>query len=153
MRLSVTEGAAAATLADKAYTVRRYEPADRPALDALHERHGTDYWYADPDDSINFETWVIEADGKIVCSATARATAEAFLMLDKGYGTPAERWAVTKTMLEFSAHRANELGFREVHIGVALKERGWLRRLLSLPSMFLDDRYRVIMSVWHRFRR
>jgi hypothetical protein len=136
-----------------AYVIRRSVAEDRPALDALHLAHGTQYWYADPDDPINFETWVIEVDGKIVCALTARLTAEGFLMLDKSFGTPAERWELTKQMLEHSTQRAHELGFREIHIGVAPNERGWLRRLLSLPSMFLDNRFHVILAVWQRFRR
>lgn len=134
------------------FIIRRYTPEDRPALLALHEKHGTEFWFADPDDPVNFETWVLEEDGKIISTVTARCTAEAFFMIDKTHGSPADRWRVAQEMLEFSANRANELGLREVHIGVGGNQRGWLRRLLSLPSMFLDSRERVIMGVWHRFR-
>jgi len=144
--------AAEARIANPRYRIRRYAAEDRPALDALHEKHGTNFWYADPDDPVNFETWILEEDGKIVCSVTARYTAEAFFMLDKGYGTPKERWEATQELLDFSAYRARELGLREVHLGVAQHQRGWLRKLLSLPSMMLDKRYRVVMAVWHRFR-
>lgn len=135
------------------FSIRRYTKDDRPALDALHLSHGPDFWYADPDDPVNFVTWVAEVDGKIVSAVTARYTAEAFFMLDKSYGTPAQRWELTRELIEHSLQYASGIGLREVHIGIGLKQRGWLRRLLSIPSMFLDNRFRVILSVWHRFRR
>ena len=135
-----------------AVSIRRYTPDDRAALDSLHASHGTDFWYADPDDPVNFETWILEDDGKPVCAVTARYTAEAFLMVDKSYGTPRDRWAVINQMIEHMIQRAHELGLREVHIGVNAKQRGWLRKLLSIPSMILDGRFHVVLAVWQRFR-
>lgn len=133
------------------HMIRRYTKDDRAAVDALHAAHGDKYWYADPDDPVNYETWVIEDDGRIIASVTARYTAEAFLMLDKSYGTPVDRLEVTQEIIEHSFNRAHELGLREVHIGVSMNERGWLKKLLRIPSMFLDNRFSVIMSIWHRF--
>jgi hypothetical protein len=132
--------------------IREYYREDRPALDALHASHGKNYWYADPDDEINFVTWVLEEDGKIVASVTARRTAEAFFMLDKSWGTPRERLAATEQLIEHCVNYAHDIGLREIHIGVGANERGWLKRLLKLKSMFLDNRYHILMSVWHRFK-
>jgi hypothetical protein len=119
----------------------------------MYAAQGDRYWHPDPDHPIHLETWVVEVDGKIVCAVTARLTLEGFLTLDKSYGTPADRLEVIKALIEKTTFRARELGFMEVHIGVDPRERGWLRKLLSLPSMFLDKRFHVLLSVWHRFRR
>lgn len=121
-------------------------------MDQLHHLHSDDLWYADPDDTANFATWVLEKDGKIVGSMTARKTVEAFMMLDKTNGTPLERWEIAQALI----HQASEdivnidNDIREVHIGVPAKQRGWAKRLLTLPSMFYDGRFNLLMAVGSR---
>lgn len=130
--------------------VRKYEPGDRAALDSLHERHDPDLWYANPDDPINVETWLVEIDGLVVAAVTGRHTIEAFLMIDKSYGTPAERWEIIQKLVGVAELRADELGIREVHINIPKKLRGYAKRLLSLESILYDDRLHLVASVCGR---
>lgn len=117
---------------------------------ALRERHDTSFWFADPDDPINFETWLVFDGDKLVASFTARHTIEAFVMLDKQHGTPAERWAMLKMLYDQLDGRCDELGIREVHINVPTKLRGYAKRLLKMPQIFYDDRLHMIAAVTSR---
>lgn len=131
-------------------SIREYAPEDEPALRELHGRHDEGLWYAHPDDPINFKTWVLEQDGRIVAAMTARMTAEAFLMLDKTTGTPVDRLANAKALIDFTREYARRIGLREVHIGVPQKIRRWAQRLLSMGSFYADDRIHLLMAVGSR---
>jgi len=137
-------------LADPVRIVRRYTPEDRPAIDALRARHGYNYWFADPDDEINPLTLVLEEDGKIVAAITARRTIEAFLVIDKTHGSPADRWDIVKQLVDRGSAEAADLGVKEVHIGIPSWQRGWARRLLSLGSLFYDGRFHLLMAAGSR---
>ncbi|MBK9968636.1 MAG: hypothetical protein IPP07_28725 [Holophagales bacterium] len=130
--------------------VREYEPADEPALRALHDNHDKGLWYAHPDDPVNFKTWVVEEDGRIVAAMTARMTAEAFLMLDKTTGTPLSRFENARSLIDFTREYAHSIGLREVHIGVPARIRRWAQRLLKMDSFFLDERIHLLMAVGSR---
>lgn len=137
-------------MADTTKLIRDYVPADRQALVDLHARHDSALWFADPDDPVNFKTWVVEEDGRVVAAMTARLTAEAFLMLDRETGDPADRLANAKALIEHTRACARDLGFREVHIGVPTKIRRWAQRLLKMDSFFLDERIHLLMAVGSR---
>lgn len=124
--------------------------ADRPALDALRQNHNPDLWYADPDDEVNFITYVLEEDGKIVSSITARRTVEIFLMVDRTHGDPKQRWDIVRSLIEHASAHSGELGAREIHFGVPANMRGYARRLLSLGSIFLDSRFHLLMAAGSR---
>ena len=113
----------------------------------LHERHDKGLWYADPDDPINVETWVVESGGKLIAAMTGRKTIEAFLMIDRSYGSPMGRWELVKKLIALSETRTDDLGVREVHINVPVRLRGYAKRLLSLDRIFYDDRLHLIASV------
>lgn len=134
------------------FVIRPYKPEDRNAILALRAKHGEGYWFADPSDPVHFMCYVIEVGGEIRAVITGRATVEAFFMLDKSFGLPGDRLELTRALVEFGAERAYEHGIREIHIGVGANERGWLRRVLGFPSTWIDNRFHVIMSVWHRFK-
>lgn len=137
-------------LSKNEWTIRLYEPSDREAMLALRERHDTSFWFADPDDPINFETWLVFDGDKLVASFTCRHTIEAFVMLDKSHGTPADRWDMLQTLYNQLEHRGDELGIRECHINIPKKLRGYARRLLKMPQVFYDDRLHMIAAVFGR---
>lgn len=137
-------------MAEPVRTIRKYVPSDRPAVDELHRNHSESLWYADPDDEINFLTWVLEEDGKIVAAITARRTVEIFLMLDKTHGDPAKRWDIAKALFAYASERSDELGVREIHFGVPTTLRGYVRRLLKLGSIYLDNRFHLLMAAGSR---
>ncbi len=137
-------------MADTTTLIRDYAPADRPALLELHDRHDKALWFADPDDPVNFKTWVVEDNGRIVAAMTARVTAEGFLMLDRETGTPADRLANAKALIGHCQVYAQGIGLREVHIGVPTKIRRWAQRLLKMDSFFLDERIHLLMAVGSR---
>ena len=114
---------------------------------ALYQSHDTSFWFADPDDPINFETWLVLDGDKLVASFTARHTIEAFVMLDKSHGTPLERWEMLKMLYNQLEGRGDELGIREVHINIPKKLRGYAKRLLKMPQVFYDDRLHMIAAV------
>ena len=113
----------------------------------LYQRDDTSFWFADPDDPINFETWLVFDGDKLVASFCARHTIEAFVMLDKSHGTPFERWEMLKLLYNQLEGRGDELGIREVHINIPKKLRGYAKRLLKMPQVFYDDRLHMIAAV------
>lgn len=127
--------------------IRKYKPSDREAILNLRERHDTSFWFADPDDPINFETWLVFDDEKLVASFTARHTIEGFVMLDKSHGTPAQRWEILQTLYNQLEGRGDELGIREVHVNIPKRLLGYAKRLLKMPQVFYDDRLHMIAAV------
>lgn len=134
-------------MSSSSLTIRRYEPSDLPALLDLRERHDTSLWFADPDDPINFETWLVFDGEKLVASFTARHTIEAFVMLDKKHGTPLDRWEMLKMLYNQLEGRGDELGIREVHINIPKKLLGYAKRLLKMPQVYYDDRLHMLAAV------
>lgn len=126
--------------------IRRYTPADREAVLELRKRHDESMWFADPDDAVNFVTYLLEVDGKPVAAITGRATIEGFLMVDHSFSTPADRLDAVTQLVEVGMKHAASLGVREVHLGVAPDRRGWLRKLLGMRGAFDDPRHHVVLS-------
>ena len=126
--------------------IRRYTPEDREAVLELRKRHDESLWFADPDDPVNFVTYLLEVDGKPVAAITGRATIEGFLMVDHSFSTPADRLDAVTKLIEVGMKHAASIGVREVHLGVAPERRGWLKRLLGLRGAFNDPRRHVILT-------
>lgn len=144
-------GANVLALGAPTITLRPYAPKDREAILRLHEAHGAGYWFADPDDPINPITLVAEAgDGKLIGAVTGRLCMEAFLMLDPNAGSPAFRWELVQKLMEEGGRLAHQGGIREVHIATPLKS--FAKRLLKLPAMWPERRWRLIYSLFHRFK-
>lgn len=135
--------------------LRPYAPDDRDAVCELHRKHGEELFFAHPDDPVNVITHVAEDDtsGEIVGCVTARATVEGFLMLDPKWGTPAERWEMSKGLIDSVARACHEGGLSEAHLGVRLDRfPGFARRLAREPNFYLDDkRAWLVMALWERY--
>ena len=132
------------------FLIRRYTPADREAVLKLRKRHDESLWFADPDDPVNFVTFLLEVDGKLVAAVTGRATIEGFLMIDRSFGEPADRLDVISRLIDAGVSHASSVGAREIHIGVNPQKRGWIRKLLSVIGAFDDDRHHVVISTLAR---
>lgn len=74
-----------------------------------------------------------EDAGQVQICGALRVTAEAYLLMDGGYGTPEERWDALKKIHERVRLRAIETGFAEVQAfippAIARKFRGRLKDL------------------------
>jgi hypothetical protein len=133
-------------------TVRPYRPEDREAVEALRKRHDESLWFAHPEDPTNPVAMVaVDDDGTIVGCMVGRATVEAFLILDNGWKTPVDRWAMIRELVHVGGKACHEMGFREAHMGVPSRMAKYARRLSREADFFLQDRFWLIMSLWRRF--
>ena len=129
--------------------IRPYVPADRPAILALRQKHGEEFWFADPDDPLNPLTVVAEDEGKIVAAVTARLSVETFLLLDPGYKTSLGRWAVLKRLFAFGFQLfRRQSKVSECYATVALPLESFAGLLGKLPNFHLDRRTRYMIPLW-----
>jgi hypothetical protein len=120
--------------------LRFYEPADRPAFEALRASHSADAWL-DPESVNQPAGLVIEDEGRLVAYGTARRTAEAFLILDSSWGTPKERWCAVRLLAEEGGRYLRRLGLGELHFFTY--DPRFARRLGRLDNVYADNRFHL----------
>jgi hypothetical protein len=94
--------------------IRAYQPADLERLKQLHEQQGFGYPFPDLDGPLFPVVEVGEEAGEIQICGALRVTAEAYLLMDGGYGTPRDRWQALLNIHEAVRRKATEAGFAEV---------------------------------------
>jgi hypothetical protein len=131
-------------------TFREYRPEDRESAKALAEKHakkaGLIFW-ADPEYPNHVLTVVAEnSDGVIVGYGTGRITAELFLTVDPDAGTPPERWELIKTLLGHAKALAKNAGLDELFLNVPQGLKRYAERLKTVPDVYFDDRFHLILA-------
>jgi|GEM_PF-5866330 len=123
--------------------IRPYRKTDRPRLLELAEEYRAmdpEFHFADPDKPENFVTFVAENEaGEIIGAVTGQAAVEAFMVIDRSYGTPQDRWALVESLIDFGGVDAYMRGFPIVYIGVCDYIKGFARRLLTMTGMTDDN--------------
>lgn len=115
--------------------IREYKPSDLARLKQLHAQQDFAYPFPDLDGPL-FPVGVVgEEDGEAQIGGFLRCTAEAYLLMDNGYGTPRDRWQALLRIHEAVRRKAVETGFAEVQcfvppevpksFGRKLKKLGW----------------------------
>jgi len=132
--------------------IREYHENDLAALRAIHAAQGFDYSLPDlstplfvtklvlanEDDAQPRKQSQLEAGAtKILGAAFLRLTAEAYLLLDPGLGTPRERWQWLLALHAAAERDAWQRGLEDVHawlpppiaqkFGKRIRRLGWLR--------------------------
>jgi len=112
----------------------------------MRERHGTGFFFSDPDVHPSLESTVAERDGKVAGLMTGRETIEAFLVVDPEL-PPLKRWRVIKELVDDGLPRARALGMREAHIGIPVELNGYADLLLKLPGFYEEKRRRIVVNL------
>lgn len=117
--------------------IRAYQPADLARLKQLHAQQDFAYPFPDVDGPLFPVKVVGEENGVAQIVGMLRVTAEAYLLMDGGYGTPRDRWQALLKIHETVREKAVETGFAEVQcfvppevpksFGRKLKKLGWTR--------------------------
>lgn len=130
--------------------IRPYVEADYEAVMALRQREGLER--LDPGHPLNMGL-VIERDGRMAAAGWGRSTAELFLTQDRTVGDPAERWQDIQALLAAASQMAKHVGLEELHIFVPQGLARYKKRLETIPGVFPDDRFHLILATGERWRR
>lgn len=125
--------------------IRLYQPEDREALKALHERENPGTWWADPDDPSNPWTLVAEENGVILASLTGRLTVEAFLAINREAMSPNRRLGVLTSLARKGTGILTSEGIPEVHLFP--RDKRFAQRLERFPGVRVDPRIHMYMNV------
>lgn len=127
--------------------VRSAKADDAAAIVELHERHGKEFYLPDPSSSDNIVACVVEDEhGAMVGAVILHVTVEGHFLLDKTYGTPADRWELARVMYEEGCRFAKAKGFRDAFVAIPRMLRGYIRRVATLAGFQSDD-YRMHFKV------
>ena len=115
--------------------IRELCAADEKAVVALHAAMGLDYKLPVVN-SLAVKNGIFNGTGKPVAVVLGRATTEAYLLLDKSWGTPAERWDAVLRVIAVSQAQARIMGFEDVHVWLPPSiEKTFSRRLKKIGFM------------------
>lgn len=124
--------------------VRQYRAEDLAALQRMHASQGFDYPLPDIDDPLFVTKVVLEdGDGKPVMAALGRLTCEAYLLADRGAGTPREKFQRLLILEREALADAESRGLADAHcwlppgiarrFGQRLENLGWVRDDAWIP--------------------
>ncbi len=129
--------------------IRNYTDDDLSELEQIHAAQGLPYRFPNLKSSLFLSKIVLERDSKIVAAALLRLTAEAYLLLDKNYGTPADRWRAMLLLHETTRGDAVRRGLDDAHcwvppevarsFGRRIESLGWERERWKCFSRTLAD--------------
>ena len=133
-----------------ALRVRPGGPEDAAAIHELYGRHVEQFVFPDPTAPDNLLACVVEDEnGLMVGAAILHVTLDGHFLLDKTYGTPADRWKLARVMFEEGCRFARARGFRDGTVAVPRTLRGYIRRLATLAGFIPDDHrahFKVILD-------
>lgn len=130
-----------------ALKVRAALPGDADIILELHERHGKRFDVPDPAAPENMIACIVEDDtGLAVGAGILHITVEGHFLVDKTWGTPADRWKLARVILEEGFRFARLHGFRDVMVATPRIFRGFIRKLAGLAG-FVDDDHRAHFKV------
>jgi len=113
--------------------IRTYVGDDERALRHVHSAQEMPYEFPELSNPLFLTKLVAERDGKISAASFLRLTAEAYLLVDRERGTPAERWRTVTLLHEVMRGEAARRGLDDVHCWLPPQVAGAFgRRLGSL---------------------
>jgi hypothetical protein len=98
--------------------LREYTENDLSALVSIHAERELPYAFPELKNRLFLSKLILEKDSKIVAASLLRLTAEAYLLLDPGVGSPRERWRWLLLMHEAARGDAVRKGLDDVHCWV-----------------------------------
>jgi len=120
--------------------VREYQESDLAHLRAIHAKQGFDYALPDLSNPLFRNKKGFGEQRAIVGAAFLRLTAEAYLLLDPGAGTPRERWQWLLALHAAAEHDAWQRGSKTPRLAAAA-HRQEIRQAYSATR--LDPRRRL----------
>jgi hypothetical protein len=111
--------------------IRPILESDYEQARALHESMSLGYKLDSSQSDFIVKNGLFE-DGKLISVMLGRLTAEAFLLLDRGWRLPQDRWDAVRRLAAVSAAEAKLCGVNDVHIWLPPKAgcfEGRLRRM------------------------
>jgi len=110
--------------------VRDYQPADRPALEAIHALQGLDYRFPEIDGPLFIVKKVlVDENDNIKAALVLKICAETMLLLDKGQ-EPQEKLTEMQELQSSVLSEAYGKGLDEIH--ASIPEIGFDKRLIQL---------------------
>jgi hypothetical protein len=129
--------------------IRNYTDDDLGELEKIHAAQGLPYKFPNLKSSLFLSKIVLERDSKIVAAALLRLTAEAYVLLDRSSGTPADRWRALLLLHEATRGDAARKGLDDAHcwvppevarsFGRRIESLGWEREQWKCFSRMLAD--------------
>jgi hypothetical protein len=102
---------------------------DSKPLQEIHQKMGLGY-ILDPDSPDFIIRNGMFSNGVLVAAILGRATTESYLLLDRSWATPSERWDAVQRLATTSAREAKEVyGILDTHIWLPPKAGCFMRRL------------------------
>lgn len=95
--------------------LRNLTARDAAAIERLHARMNLGYELPDPRIGFFVKTGMFD-DGRLVTAVLGRKTSEAYLLLDRTWSTPAERWEAIGHLVVCGAQQAKIQGIDDVHV-------------------------------------
>lgn len=109
--------------------IRPYQEADLKRIEQIHAKQGFDYPFPDLSDPA-FALGSVADDGGAQAALMLKVTAEAYLFLDRDYGTPRQRWATFLQLHEAARRQALDAGLQDVNLWAPPDlPRGFIRKL------------------------
>jgi hypothetical protein len=106
---------------------------DWDELRRIHSAQQMPYEFPDLSNPLFLTKVVAETGGKIAAASFLRLTAEAYLLVDREYGAPTDRWRAVTLLHEVMRGEAARRGFDDVHCWLPPQIAGAFgRRLGSL---------------------
>jgi hypothetical protein len=104
--------------------LRKLLLTDVPALERLHAAMNLGYKLPDPRTAFFVRTGIFDGP-RLVTAVLGRKTSEAYLLLDREWGTPAERWENIQRLIVAAAEQAKLEGIDDVHVWIppAMEQR------------------------------
>lgn len=95
--------------------IRELTSADRRAIERLHAAMNLGYELPDPRTGFFVKTAMFDG-GRLVTAVLGRKTSEAYLLLDRTWSTPQERWEAVGRLIVCGAQQAKIQGIDDVHV-------------------------------------
>ena len=98
--------------------IRSYVDDDEGELRRIHLAQQMPYEFPELSNPLFLTKVVAERGGKIAAASFLRLTAEAYLLIDREYGTPIDRWRTITLLHEVMRGQAASRGLDDVHCWV-----------------------------------
>ncbi len=113
--------------------IREVVPQDFAEASALHKSMGFDYQFDPADQGFAIRNGLFNGTGQLVTAVFGRLTVEAYLLVDRRWRTPSDRWEAMQRLAAVSTASAHLLGAVETHAFVPPElERQFKKRLFQM---------------------
>jgi hypothetical protein len=117
------------------FSIRPYQPSDKPAIEEMFRAQGFDYGLPDPDGPLFIVRMVLEENGKPVQALLGRLTSEAYLLFDPNAASPVTHMRRFLGLHQKACEAAQKAGIDSVNVwlppkvsklfGGQLERLGW----------------------------